>query len=458
MPTATVPPTYTPRPLPTATPSPTPTPQPTPTRSRRILDAARTPEPPSLLDGIEFADRLERDDPRVATLIKTVPWVADGIDDSERAAAERLVRNGRWYPELLQALLNKPWVRDSMNPLEIEVARRLAWMHPHAELETLGLLDMEFLETVEPADVAAVESLYKLAIRTSDRAFLRVLGHPRIADGIDDREAKIVALLFGTNQIRPELVDVLLRGAGVYLEERTIELPHSGEVLLTIVRVRDKTTPMIDYLEHSVRVIEDFMAAPLPTNYVALYIDDVTTYAIGGNNFGTHMSMSLLYDVENSQTWRERTGHTIAHEVAHYYWTGNQTWLNEGVAELLGSISENARTGDDIATTRYPCVSAKSILQLESLRARALTKAYGCNYSLGESLMVDLYYGLGEETFRDGLRDLYRLSLADDGRDFCRGTRLGICHLNEAFRLGKAKAVQAAVDDVLDRWYYGLAP
>ena len=88
------------------------------------------------------------------------------------------------------------------------------------------------------------------------------MAHRKIADGIDDDEAKIFAVVYGTNKYRPESVDFLLRGAGVYLEERVIELPQSGEVLLAIIRIRDKTTPNMDYLEHSVRTIEAFMGNP----------------------------------------------------------------------------------------------------------------------------------------------------------------------------------------------------
>ena len=156
------------------------------------------------------------------------------------------------------------------------------------------------------------------------------MSHPKLSDGITDEEAKIVALLYGTHKNRPESVDFLLRGTGVYLEERLINLPSSGEVLLTIIRIRDQITPSMDFLEHSVRTIDEFMGEPLPTNYIALLYDDAVLPGAGGTNFGTHMTMSLLYDVENGAWW-DYTPHTVAHEVAHYYWGGsNQDWIDEG--------------------------------------------------------------------------------------------------------------------------------
>ncbi len=55
------------------------------------------------------------------------------------------------------------------------------------------------------------------------------------------------------------------------------------------------------------------MNEPLPGNYVALFFDDATNYELGGINFGTHMTMPLLFDVEDSNFWKD-TPFVIAHE------------------------------------------------------------------------------------------------------------------------------------------------
>ena len=278
------------------------------------------------------------------------------------------------------------------------------------------------------------------------------MSHPTISDGITDEEAKIVVLLGGTYTYSPESVDFLLRGTGVYLEERGIELPHSGETLLAIIRIRDQVTPSMDFLEHSVRTIEEFMGEPLPTNYIAWYFDDSISATAGGSNFGTHITSKLYYDVENGPRWYRAPFHN-AHEVAHYYWRGNQRWINEGAADLLGSISENARVETPTEPTRNPCASAKTISQLEGLDAERGSNAAKCYYSLGEALFLDLYHNLGEETFRQGFRNLYLKSLRDDDADDCEGTDLGICHLEAAFKAGVSDEVAAQVDEIVGRWY-----
>ena len=421
--------------------------------------------------------------------------MADGVDDAERTAAEALIACALWYPSTLDALLHHSWLKDHLTDAETVAMESVRWLSfygpdlPSAILQkswiadgissdeaavirylywvvrvendairqniietAIKILAMPFLESVESADALAVRSLERLE-RSSEGDFLEIMSHPKLSDGITDEEAKIVALLYGTHKNRPESVDFLLRGTGVYLEERLVNLPSSGEVLLTIIRIRDQITPSMDFLEHSVRTIDEFMGEPLPTNYIALLYDDAVSPGAGGTNFGTHMAMSLLYDVENG-VWWDYTPHTVAHEVAHYYWTGNQKWIDEGTAELLGSISEYARIETPVEATNNPCASVKTIAELESLKPGDLeTKGFNCNYSLGEALFLDLYHTLGEETFRQGFRNLYLKSQRDDATDDCEGTYLGICHLVAAFQADVSAEVAAQVDEIVGRWY-----
>ncbi len=434
-------PTYTPRPRPaTATPvRPTRTPIPT------INLPTRTPRPTSTPTARQ----------RAQSMVNELPWVSDGLADTERNAYDELSRLSRDYPGVSEVALRQGWFDDGASRAEVSAVQYLRWMAKYAEPTVLSLLRMQFLQTVEPADAVAITSLYRLARSADEGDFERVMAHRKIADGIDDDEAKIVAVVYGTNKYRPESVDFLLRGAGVYLEERVIELPQSGEVLLAIIRIRDKTTPNMDYLEHSVRTIEAFMGEPFVSNYIALLFDDALTPGAGGNYFGTHMAMALLYDVENGHWWGGAPS-TIAHEVAHYYWSGgNADWIDEGAATFVSSISENARDGTSVQTIRRPCASAKNIAELEALEAERNTNAFRCNYSLGEALFVNLYHGLGEETFRQGFGNLYRKSLVDDSGDGCRGRDLGICHLEAAFKTNVSPEVAALVDEIVGRWYYG---
>ena len=429
--------------------------------------------------------------------IAEIRWVADGLEAGEVEPAQRLVDLALWFPEVFAmavkqewlrdnvtgdekialasirwlsyygdglptAISRMPWFGDGITADEATVIQNLYWMvrtddEDRAEelLETAqGILDMPFLESVEGPEAQAVRSLRRLA-RADVARFLEIIAHPKIADGIDDEEAKIVALLYGTNTYRPESVEVLLRGSGVYLQERTIDLPLSGEMLLTIIRVRDQVTPTMEFLEHAVRNHEDFMGVPFPTNYIAYYFDDAVLATAGGQHFGTHIASKLQYDVVNGHSWWRTPVH-MAHEVGHYYWTGSsQGWITEGAADLLGGISERARVEAPLEPRKRPCASAQTISDLEKLGGEGIDdrKLYRCNYPLGERLFLDLYHALGDEAFRKAFRDLYLKSQTEDYSDDCEGTALGICHLVAAFKADVSEADAAKVDEIIERWY-----
>ena len=76
-----VPPTNTPAPTFTPRPRPTNVPEPTPTRTPRPTS---TLAPPSPIAGLENGDWLDRNKRPLAMGIRSLPWVADGVDESER--------------------------------------------------------------------------------------------------------------------------------------------------------------------------------------------------------------------------------------------------------------------------------------------------------------------------------------------------------------------------------------
>ena len=402
----------------------------------------------------ELADRL---------VVK--PWVQDDITSYETTALRYLYRAGRYVDELADRLVVKPWVQDDITADEATVIRDLYLtaraqdeaLEPDTNAKALQLVDMPFLESVERADAPAMESLRKLEGNNTAR-FLEVMSHPVLSDGITDEEAKAVALLWGTNTYKPEYVDDLLTQSGIFVEEKTIQLPLSGEVLLSVFRHRDQVTPSIDYLEHSVTFMEEIMANPLPVNYVALFFTDAIPEDVGGKFFGTHIGAKPDYDLVGATRWKH-TPFAIAHEVAHYYWKGNKwDWTDEGLAVFLATLSENRRTGFPVEARKRPCSSAATIGELEAMFSEETgTEGSSCNYPLGEAIFLDLYHSLGEDTFSQGLRRLYLKDLHDDPTDECEGTQLRICHLISAFKTNVSEDVAAKVDEVVSR-RYGPSP
>ena len=373
----------------------------------------------------------------------------------EAAAIDEIYSIAYYAPALADAMLEKSWVEDDITRDEAVVIDRLEStirakdksLQQQVIQKVIEILDMPFLDTVERADAPAVRSLETFEDAGSAE-FLELMAHPTLKDGIDDEEAKIVVLLGSTNQYKPQLVPVLLEGTSVFKEERIINLPHSGEVLLTIIRFSDHSSPNMDYLEHAVRHHEDVMGEPLPTNYVAWYFVD---YVSSGHHAGTHIASNPKRDPAIGEYWR--APRHAAHETGHYYWRDSQVWISEGGADMLAILSENARIGRPLVHNREQCASFNTISEIAD--AEKDTDEYRCAYRLGQRLFLDLYLTLGEATFQEAFRSLYLKRIRDDPTDDCEGTELGICHLESAFKAGASNEMAAKVDEVIGHWYYG---
>ena len=427
---------------------------------------------------------LEHEDPRLAFSIKKLAWMQDGMDDSESEALQDLlyiaatslsvvsslvslgwVQDGisddeaaaiDWInniasAEVMSAVVALEWVRDGIDDeLEATAIEELSYLSQETEAAS-RIAGMPFLAAVEPPDVSAIASLWQLAAN-DPQSFESVMAQASVRDGIADDMAPIVAILHGVAETTPGLIDVLLDPAKATVERRSITLPLAGEVVLAVIRTSPGAARSMDLLEHAVRGVEQFMGTPLPTNYVGLLYGNAVSGSFAGTNFGTHVAILSKYDVDDGSHEAQFAGSAIAHEVAHYYWSGNEDWADEGAAELVASIVDGARTGRPVGVTNSPCAYATTIAKLESLEDSRDDAEFGCNYSLGERLFVDLYHTLGDERFRQGFRALYLASELED-EDGDPGTSVGIEHVRAAFR-----SDDGAERAVIARWYDGAEP
>ncbi len=239
------------------------------------------------------------------------------------------------------------------------------------------------------------------------------------------------------------------------LEERVIELPHSGKVTLTIIRTKPGMERSMDLLEDAVRSVEELMGEPLPTGQVTFLFEDAITTTFFGTHFGTHVALSPK--VDSMALSRQRAFSPIIHEVAHYYWTGNIAWINEGIANLIEAVVDGSFESLPERDGAFPCRFARRISDLEDQAPRQRSLEWRCAYSLGFRLFRDLYRDLGEG-FWEGLRLLYQKALGDDDSDECEGTSLRACHVEAAFKEGGSQEVLDIVDEVFDFWYEKREP
>ncbi len=388
-------------------------------------------------------------DEAMALRIVGMPFLqaAEFAGEPEASAVNALWSLGWNSQDALTQLIEFPWVEDGLNEYEEAVARNLGWIAGNEEAQALRILAMPFLETVEPADGAAMESLGGLALHRQE-AFQRVMSHPTLSGGISGDWPKIVAVLNGVSQTDPDLIDVLLDPDQVTIEERMTDLPLAGEIQMAIIRIQPGAERSMDLLEYAVRYAEEFMSVPFPTGYVAwLFVDKSSLPSAAGSNYGTHIASWTVYDAdEGSSHYADFTGGHIADEVAHYYWRGNRAWINEGIANLMTYASENARIGSPVTVNARPCGYARTIAELESL-----------DPPLGERIFVDLYRNLGSDKFRSGLRALHLGWEAAKRDEERHGAGMDIEFIKTVFK-DFEDAGGFPVEAIADRWYDGTEP
>ena len=419
--------------------------------------ARQVADMPWFVDGITATESevvkhlgyLTNDSEAAARQVADMPWFVDGITATESEGIKYLGYLANDSEAAARQVADMPWFVDGITATS-EGIEYLGYIASYNAAAAAQIAKMPFLTAIEPVDVSAMEALYFLAAFRED-AFDQVMAHPSIAQGVTDELTPVVAMLYGVTKANPSLTDRLLDPKAVNLERRNITMPLTGDVDLVIVRTAPGAVRGMDLLEHTVRASEELMGRTFPTRYVGLLYEDAVSGGYAGTNFGTHIAVLPKYDVEDGSHEAVFAPHAIAHEVAHYFWSGDADWIDEGVSDFMASSVENRRTGRPIEVTNDPCAYARSIIELETSApdADADYDVFGCNYSLGERLFVDMYRVLGENAIWQRLRELYIKSLVEDDADDLKGTALDIKHIREVFQSAPGSSVP------IKRWYEG---
>ena len=397
--------------------------------------------------------RLEWERPETTAAIMALPWIEDGISPSEVKAVLLLQELGLDSQELFQVLVSTTWAEDGLNRDEMTVVGALIGiaglsLAKRDEKEALRIAAMSFLETVDGVDAAAADSLQLLFWASHEEDYLtRVLAHPMLEDGISDDEAFVVAALGIVVEDRPDLLDILLELGPDAVQKRIIHLPLAGEVTLSVLNVEPGAYGTMDHLEQILRAQEAFMDVPFPRSYVGLLVADATSEGGGGGPSGL-LTVDPVY-VED--------GYIIAHELAHTYWGFWPSWIAEGGADFMTTVSANKQFSD------HDCSLGDTLSDLdllyrelsESGQSTAIIRGSGCAYSLGRGLFLDLYQTMGHEAFRRGFGRLYVAMRDGEWDDECTGLELGVCYVRAAFVADAMPDSAVLAEPVIARWYYG---
>ena len=326
------------------------------------LDEDVTQAEASLLSDLRY---IARDNVGLVESLVSLPWLVDGLEDVEGTTVERLSRIASEDAELAQAIAGKPWLADTLTADAARSVNSLYYIQDEDTALARDIVNMPFLDTLEPTDAAVLDALSWLAY-TEILALREVLAHPTLKDGITDEWAPVIALMDSVNAAAPAFLRPLLDPEQATVQRRSITLPTTGVTDLAIIRTSPGVPRSMALLEHSVASVEKFMNTPLPSHYIGLLFGTAVLGYSHGTNYGDYFVMLPEYDADDGSDAADYAGHLMAHEVAHFYWRNNPDWLDEGLAELLAAVSENERTGVEVAIDYTYCPDADNIALLES--------------------------------------------------------------------------------------------
>ncbi len=156
-------------------------------------------------------------------------------------------------------------------------------------------------------------------------------------------------------------------------------------------------------------------------------------------------AISIRVDSECDDTFG-----TIAHEVAHTWFSGNdpQNWIDEGLANSIEIQMQEANPGEG---DNYPpltyCATHRNIAELEAAKPirDVSTQASGftCNYTLGDGIFSALREHLGTETFNQAIAELGLKAVSPNYR------------ANNVEDVKRVLGLDAWALEIIDTWYSG---
>ena len=246
-------------------------------------------------------------------------------------------------------------------------------------------------------------------------------GKPWFADGIDDEELALLAVLRATKDRSIDQYQDLLDS--YQSRSKTISLPLAGDVKLLVFR-HSPFPPgddSIELMEDIARVLEEFMEVPFPGDPVVLGIIEPSLRAGEEPQWGVGYA---LHDHLAMTGWEYNPDFNLAvfHEASHIYWgghTGAPAWFAEGAAGFLPDYAREILGRQEITSRRVKLrqdwddgcrVWAGTIsryLKLREIDPDRYERHGICTYALGEVFLLETYLIFGRNGASAAMRELY---------------------------------------------------
>ena len=272
---------------------------------------------------------LAQNHPSLYRQIAELPWVEDELSQLERDTIDQLLYIGVSNIASLRTALGLPWVQDAISEMEYDAIYWLSNLGARDIPNLAAIIAMPFLQTPDSTDVLALRSIHRLAY---EEELTPLTEHPLFLDGITDDETTLVAAVGTLYRDTDEISRMLDSGYA------SIEAVTSATGLqLSIIRSGSQSQPWTaDALGSAADYAEQVMLLDLSVDHVILVLNDkAVPSTASGANYG--FAISYLPEYEQMQdTFEGRSlQQGLAHEVAHYYWRGNEGWIDEGLANTI---------------------------------------------------------------------------------------------------------------------------
>ena len=343
--------------------------------------------------------------------VLTLAWVQDGISDTEYEALDRLGALDYRNTETLSAVLTLPWVQDGVSETEYDIIdwlRRLSYGAPEAAHQ---VLTMPFLDSPDTTDVLALRGMNELA----DQGALDALAeHPLFWDGVTEDDTILIAAS-GTLYSTPDEIRHVLDLGAAAIETASLGTNLTPNLKISIVRTDSPAKPdTIEATRDLVEFVENTMGLPLLVNHVIIVLnEEAVTDKYAGTNYGFAFSYLPKYEQQQGTPEWRFIQQGFVHETAHYYWRGNEGWIDEGLANTVEYLfgRENGLSRGQQQPDGEGC-EAHDLAMLSEWNPESNDwQRYHCNYYLGQLFFQELLESMDAGTFREKLRQLYQLSL-----------------------------------------------
>ena len=414
---------------------------------------------------LESLTNLASIDESFAMEVASYPWFVDGVDsyrEAEWGALRDLTVIAEQYPELLSAIREFSWITDERpdptafallsltrlaeSSVELAVlAATSPWMNDGiADYEAGGLgalvelakqdlsltrqlLDYTLTPTVTAIDVLLLDTI-RFMRYDNPQTYHLLAQQPWYVDGLNDTER---AFIVGIPVVVRE--EFFRNPDSRYYRSITTTLPISGETTLWAFDFRPlpEGEDVLEMAAEAARELERFMGIPFPMDTIIyrFWPSDWIGFPAWfiGENIGVSRASFPNLD------WSDKGDrYLVYHETAHYFFTElgpyysdyqiSPNWLDEGGADFmeswisarLGGRSLEERLAGVERAARSAC-HEHGFTNILKLTEPALVadnedqkrRSFRCQYILGEQLLLNLYFTMGEPGFSAAVREVH---------------------------------------------------